>query len=192
MAEASHKDDAALVLGASSNQREGDAPPVSSQLSPILFDELIIDILSRLPVKSLLKFRCVSKPWKSLISYIHFVKKQLRQSNTNLHINHHRLLLAPSKINCESAESCSVKSLFDNSFTIAEDLSYPLICKKYGIVGTCNGLVCLADTNSKSMHIRFWNPTTRLVSRQSAFLDDHWEAENSCFVKFERQKKNLP
>ncbi|XP_042515312.1 F-box protein CPR1-like [Macadamia integrifolia] len=50
-------------------------------------EDLIIDILSRLPVKSLLRFRCVSKPWCTLITDPSFIKMHLNRSlaiNTNL------------------------------------------------------------------------------------------------------------
>ncbi|MGV7953774.1 F-box protein, partial [Mycobacterium kansasii] len=33
-----------------------------------LTDDLLINIFSRLPVKSLIRFKCVSKAWKYLIS----------------------------------------------------------------------------------------------------------------------------
>ena len=39
--------------------------------------ELIVDILSRLPVKTLCRFKCVLKPWRSLISDPDFVKTHL-------------------------------------------------------------------------------------------------------------------
>ena len=40
--------------------------------SPILTHDLLIQIMIRLPTKSLQRFKCVSKSWLSLISSSHF------------------------------------------------------------------------------------------------------------------------
>ncbi|KAK2965075.1 hypothetical protein RJ640_012549 [Escallonia rubra] len=48
--------------------------------------EIIADVLSRLPVKSLLRLRCVSHLWRALIDSPHFIKTHLSrsiQTNTN-------------------------------------------------------------------------------------------------------------
>ncbi|XP_059639156.1 F-box protein CPR1-like [Cornus florida] len=42
--------------------------------------QVVADILSRLPVKPLLRFRCVSKSWCALIDDPHFIKSHLNQS----------------------------------------------------------------------------------------------------------------
>ena len=46
-------------------------------------DEVVLDILARLPVKSLLRFRCVCKPWYSSIANPNFITTHL------LNHNHH-------------------------------------------------------------------------------------------------------
>ena len=43
----------------------------------LLPHELMVEILLRLPVKSLIRFKSVSKPWRSLISDTHFTKSHL-------------------------------------------------------------------------------------------------------------------
>uniref|UniRef100_A0A6V7QW55 F-box domain-containing protein n=1 Tax=Ananas comosus var. bracteatus TaxID=296719 RepID=A0A6V7QW55_ANACO len=49
-------------------------------LSSAYPDELISEVLVRLPVKSLLRFRCVSRTWRSLISDPHLIESHRRRS----------------------------------------------------------------------------------------------------------------
>ncbi|KAL6200494.1 hypothetical protein ACLB2K_030275 [Fragaria x ananassa] len=55
-----------------------------SSESPVLdLDAVIFDILSRLPPKSLLRFRCVCKAWRTLISDPYFIKEHLSRVNNS-------------------------------------------------------------------------------------------------------------
>ncbi|WRX22467.1 F-box domain - like 10 [Theobroma cacao] len=49
----------------------------------LLPDEIVYDILSRLPAKSLQRFKLVSKPWGSLISDPNFAESHLHRANTS-------------------------------------------------------------------------------------------------------------
>ncbi|GMN36496.1 hypothetical protein TIFTF001_006070 [Ficus carica] len=42
--------------------------------------EIITDIICRLPVKDLLRYRCVSKSWRSMIDGPDFIKLHSKQS----------------------------------------------------------------------------------------------------------------
>ncbi|KAI3975087.1 hypothetical protein MKX01_025601 [Papaver californicum] len=56
----------------------------SGDISIFLQDEIVVEILSRLPVRTLMRFKCVCKPWLSLIKHdsyfidLHFTRSKLR------------------------------------------------------------------------------------------------------------------
>jgi hypothetical protein len=70
--------------------------------------------------------------------------------------------------------------LHDNpSFTLVADSHSLLNQNHYNIVGSCNGLICLADArrrHSTDTHIeywlRFWNPATRKISQKMGYFHD--------------------
>ncbi|KAL4619413.1 hypothetical protein ACB092_06G077700 [Castanea dentata] len=99
--------------------------------------ELIVDILSRLPVKSLCRFKCVSKPWRTLISRPDFVKTHLRRAQFK------RLILASN----DSLYSIEHETSFENDVVAVAIDYFPLDQnhQSYPIemIGSCNGLLCL-------------------------------------------------
>ena len=109
---------------------------------------LIADILSRLPVKQLLCFRCVSKLWRSLIDDTDFIKLHLRHSLKS-HTNH-TLILKNSHLHAADLA-------FLGSFA---KLDHPLMSYNHGvnILGSCNGLLCIRNIIED---MAIWNPFTR-------------------------------
>ncbi|KAJ0818342.1 putative F-box domain-containing protein [Helianthus annuus] len=129
---------------------------------PPLLQEIIVEILSRLPVESLLRCRSVCKSWYSLISDPHFVKTHLTLSTCNKHYAHHRLIFSTvPKINLKSS---SLYHVLYNHSVDALELDYPLKHprKSVWIVGSCNGLLCIAIEEDT---LFIWNPSTRNSSR---------------------------
>ncbi|XP_059293566.1 F-box/kelch-repeat protein At3g23880-like [Lycium ferocissimum] len=164
---------------------------------PTLPIELIVEILSRLPVKTLLKFRCVSKSWLALIRSPEFVKTHLNVSAKNKDYTHHRLVLTET-INLFSSfniqyilRDCSISSLRNNSGIEASDLNYPMKNQQQSVcvVGSVNGLICLAI---KDTDLVLWNPSIRLFknlpdSGPSVTGDYHFD---SCIYGFGYDESN--
>ncbi|XP_074338634.1 F-box/kelch-repeat protein At3g06240-like [Apium graveolens] len=98
-------------------------------------EPLVIDILSRLPVKSLLRFETVSKAWLSLISNPAFVDLNLRRRASK---NNDTLLVHSVGGSFNSVSLGSVGSGINNQY-----YEGALKCNLY-IVGSCNGIVCAA------------------------------------------------
>ncbi|AES68758.1 putative F-box domain-containing protein [Medicago truncatula] len=122
---------------------------------PTLPSDVIPEIICRLPVKFILRFRCVCKSWNSLISDPKFVKKQLCVSTTrNLHFRNYAY---------DSRKYILTSYPLDSDFTditsnfTQSDWPY---AKFYRFIGSCNGIVCLADNEYTSLVI-CWNPSTR-------------------------------
>ncbi|KAL3506361.1 hypothetical protein ACH5RR_031743 [Cinchona calisaya] len=131
---------------------------------PDLPFELITDILLRLPVKSLLKFSCVSKTWLSLISSSKFIKSHLKLSSENKEYTHHKLMLFDMSYN--SLKSCSLQSFLDapmaddavtNISPPVELPDKPFRHDPLCVVGSCDGLICL----DIDYDLYLWNPSTR-------------------------------
>ncbi|XP_057428546.1 F-box/kelch-repeat protein At3g23880-like [Lotus japonicus] len=139
---------------------------------PILPLDLEIEILSRLPVKTLMQFVSVCKSWKSLIIQDPpFAKLHLNRSPKNTHIV---LAIKDDPYGIENRDSwvvpCSVRCLTeDPSSVIDVEGGYHL--KRNHIIGSCNGLVCLGNYYDggpiEEFWVQLWNPATHLMSKKS-------------------------
>ena len=133
-------------------------------------DELIAEVLSFLPVQSLLQLRCVCKSWKTLISDKAFVKLHLQRPSRNKHI---AVIKIEGRYN---PVTFPLSHLLENpSKTIASNSCYQLEYRDCSrVVGECNGLLCLLGYSYTSNHIQektifwfqIWNPATRIISEK--------------------------
>ncbi|BAT77324.1 F-box protein [Vigna angularis] len=106
--------------------------------------EVITEILSRLPVKSVLRLRSTCKWWRSLIDTTHFILFHLSKSHTTLILRHRSHLYT---VDLQSLE----KPL---------EITHPLMCYSNSIkvLGSCNGLICISNVADD---IALWNPHLR-------------------------------
>ncbi|XP_023896227.1 F-box/kelch-repeat protein At3g23880 isoform X2 [Quercus suber] len=121
--------------------------------------DVLPDILHGLPVKSLIRFRCVSKSWNSLIASSAFINSNLTRSHSDSnklivryldakpHVERYKLIHEDNDNNDSSSEQI-------------QDLKLPLrsrLLSHFQLVGSANGLFCLYDEN----HFILWNPCIR-------------------------------
>ncbi|KAK8506327.1 hypothetical protein V6N12_034064 [Hibiscus sabdariffa] len=134
-----------------------------------LSSDIIPEILRRLGVKDLLRFRCVSKPWCSLIDGPDFIKLHLSHSlKTSTHLS---LVL----------RDCYLFSVEFDSLKAAQKLNHPLSNEGFGtdILGSCNGLLALYNGEEE---IALWNPSTR--KSQMLPVTEIEFPPYFCFVQF--------
>ncbi|VFQ61570.1 unnamed protein product [Cuscuta campestris] len=121
-------------------------------------DIIIRNILSRIPAKSLIRFQCVSKRWRTLIKTPSFIAEHLRRQSPCLHFRaqkprHPKQLPLPLHLlDCELQVRRVEKQppIFELDFA--------------NIVGSCNGLICLKIVKDYLLStLMLWNPAIRAL-----------------------------
>ncbi|KAF7840550.1 F-box protein CPR1-like [Senna tora] len=111
--------------------------------------EVITEILTRLPVKSLLRFRCTCKSWRSQIDSPDFYFFHL-----------HKSIETTSNITIIFRENSDLYAVDFDTLDKAVELNHPLMCygNRLKVLGSCNGLLCICNV---AEDIAFWNPSIR-------------------------------
>uniref|UniRef100_A0A5B6ZDP7 F-box domain-containing protein n=1 Tax=Davidia involucrata TaxID=16924 RepID=A0A5B6ZDP7_DAVIN len=133
-------------------------------MSDFIHPDVLIDILTRLPIKTLMQCACVCKSWYSLLTNPSFITAHLDRSTVPDNKSDDDLLLVRSYSEDRNEEQYSV--YFDNeTFDEYAKLEFPLKSSRkcyFRIVGSCNGLMCLSDDQFGYAETLFlWNPSIR-------------------------------
>ncbi|KAK8623685.1 hypothetical protein V6N13_065048 [Hibiscus sabdariffa] len=132
-------------------------------------EDIKVEILSRLPVKSLCRFKCVSKVWRNLISDSQFVKLQLNRSIESKRQTFvmYQLFDFPCRLELDYDSLVSGHE----AKLVAEDSWFGLKFSGNGLVmklwGSCNGLLCVF---ASPRTLALVNPSTR---ESKTILSDH-------------------
>ncbi|OMO85417.1 hypothetical protein COLO4_21633 [Corchorus olitorius] len=123
-------------------------------------EEICIDILERLPVKSLYRFKAVCKPWKSLVSSPSFIDRQYDRSAANCS----KLAVVEERCS-KSKKKCSIllHTLNSNPKSPVETTTIELPTKYQGKCISscwCRGLLLAELVNGSSFMLLLWNPST--------------------------------
>ncbi|XP_040366686.1 putative F-box protein At1g32420 isoform X1 [Rosa chinensis] len=146
----------------------GEVVKVSSSLADN--QDLVIEILSQLPIKSLVRFMCVSQEWSALIKSSRFIaihQKCLQRLNPpNLcllygHSSGSRFAKYPKHHGISLLGKDTHLEGLDLPERVQQDSYDRLIL----IAGSSNGLVCLYPLNTPKEIIVVWNPATRQHSK---------------------------
>ncbi|XVE81982.1 hypothetical protein DITRI_Ditri15bG0110400 [Diplodiscus trichospermus] len=126
--------------------------------------DVIIEILLRLPVKSLCRFKCVCKLWQFLISDPKFTRRHVSLTIVDKDIEHQRRKLI--------LNSCSLSSLYyveyeamASNHVMAVELDFPLVkssLDKVKFLGSFNGLLCISVEPERMF---LFNPAIKELKR---------------------------
>ncbi|XP_062013861.1 F-box/kelch-repeat protein At3g06240-like [Rosa rugosa] len=145
-------------------------------------EDIVVKILCRLPVKTLIRFTCVSKRWRFIIiSDPQFAKShlQLALQQGNLSQRIHPIFV------CESPQFQSWEHSFKGSVI---RLSFPSVECEQLVRTTCNGLVLLGDSYITGLvALSICNPSTGFVRkipspRMPDYMDENGERQRLDFV----------
>ncbi|KAJ7012937.1 F-box protein CPR1-like [Populus alba x Populus x berolinensis] len=160
-------------------------------MSSFLPQDVLTDILARLPFKKILQCRCVSKTWYSLISSTTFATHHLNKTTKTK--NNDILLFRY----CPGESNGEIEHYFlypDEGFpdNHLEELDCPFKSIWFGfsnIVGSCDGVVCLLDRGFvDNDRAALWNPSIRKtvsIPRPNVTFTSHGSFVNSLGFGFD-------
>ncbi|XP_074281647.1 F-box/kelch-repeat protein At3g23880-like [Silene latifolia] len=139
----------------------------NKQLHSYLSDDLIIEeILTRLPIKSILRFKSVSKQWYSTLSSSDFANAHLIKSpfsHPSAPVN--TLFITSGKnhyLFSYDDDDDQISGNFEDNL-VKLDVDFGVEKDHLRLTGCCNGLVCLTPASYEYFII--WNPATRMLHK---------------------------
>ncbi|WMV28455.1 hypothetical protein MTR67_021840 [Solanum verrucosum] len=125
--------------------------PISTTTEIIIPNEILTDILLRLPAESLMRFTSVSKLWNQQISSPHFVNTHLKIAANDKKFRNHGIIFG-------NLQFCHLPPLFNKRQVTDEELIHMDPPNLSFFVGSVNGLICLCN---HELETYIWNPTIR-------------------------------
>ncbi|XP_021860607.2 F-box protein At5g49610-like [Spinacia oleracea] len=127
-------------------------------------DDLTIEILVRLPIKSLLRFKSVCKNWYSLFKNPSFTKSQF-QFSTKLYLSSSHLVIRSDDtlfslhldLNLNYIHDKNTKEIKRKFVPMPTEFFNTSVKNPFQCLGSCNGILCIQVSGTKSIYL--WNPT---------------------------------
>ncbi|XP_074286845.1 F-box protein CPR1-like [Silene latifolia] len=133
--------------------------------------EILTNILARLPAKSIGRCRCVSKPWCHLLSEPHFIKAHL--DLTKEFMDNERITLISSVSNTLFSTSITHHSSAEIT-SLATELSF-VVAPDFWTEGmpSCDGLILIGNDANKRLLVNSTTNKTRELTVSPYALDPH-------------------
>ncbi|TYI08094.1 hypothetical protein ES332_A10G273600v1 [Gossypium tomentosum] len=122
-------------------------------------EALVMEILCKLPVKSLIRFNCVCKYWCSSFQTPRFISKHYHNNLKNNDLNP-VLQRFDANANIPYFSQLSVER--DENFLVKQNIRFPFFMHDTPYVwGARHGLFCLHSPCMDDTEVAIWNPSTR-------------------------------
>ncbi|AES79025.1 F-box protein interaction domain protein [Medicago truncatula] len=173
-------------------------PPSAADPSAVVIflpDDVIIEFLTFLEVKDLIRMKCVCKSWNTIISDPIFAKTHLKKKKRTK--KPHLAFLSDKSEGSGDCRAVPISRLLQEMKKSSSNLThddlpyyYRFNYKNYSdIVGSCNGLVCLLGCSFTDSHyveksLSFWNPATRTKSDTLVSFRSYFKRPYREFCKF--------
>ncbi|GAB2280582.1 hypothetical protein Dimus_015209 [Dionaea muscipula] len=131
----------------------------------LLPEDVLVEILSRLPVKTLFRLTCVCKQWLSLIRSPQFATKQLLTTESSLsRYNFQYFFTATSVDSDDGMTALVIASLFSyESFELSARFEFSP-CYYITLSDPCRGIFCVHVTvDCRETAFILWNPAIREI-----------------------------
>ncbi|MED6170158.1 hypothetical protein PIB30_028244 [Stylosanthes scabra] len=123
-------------------------------------EEVVVEILVRLPATCLIHLKRVCRSWKILISSPEFATYQLERS---IAYSDAQIAYSGQSRRLRRIGFFPLHSVLDNPSSSSKVVCVEAECH-YDIVGSCNGLLCLLVRDFRSCSVMLWNPCTGFTS----------------------------
>ncbi|KAG5628066.1 hypothetical protein H5410_013284 [Solanum commersonii] len=139
-------------------------------------EELIVDILYRLPVKSIGRCRCVSKHWRNFLSHPQFIKLHF---NLHSHTQEEKFIIITRQHELHTITFNHHIPQNGEISGISRKVNFQQLSHNWiSVAGSCNGLVLVVDRENLKFLI---NPTT-LKHHQIPSFDLVLPLQGSCYM----------
>uniref|UniRef100_A0A7C9CI64 F-box domain-containing protein n=2 Tax=Opuntia streptacantha TaxID=393608 RepID=A0A7C9CI64_OPUST len=154
-----------MMLGSSFNSQHTKASRLSSSNELNFPIDLLIEILKRVPLKSLIRLTCVCKSWHSLLTSPTFISAHVSHNFAKINDGKSRNLhLFRQAIDVRSKDCRSEFYLF-NTKTVSKPRKIKCpVGRKHFIVSSRDGLLCFFDffsQNPETAPLILWNPSIK-------------------------------